>query len=51
MHNAIAIEATNNVTACPDFWIKTKTEIKKGKERFLSYNDGPGEEEIIYLDD
>jgi len=32
MHNAIAVEATNNVTACPDFWIQTKTEIKKEKK-------------------
>jgi len=51
MHNSIAVEAENNVTACPDFWIQTKTEIKKGEEIFLSYNDGPGEEEIIYRDD
>jgi len=51
MRNSIAVEAENNVTACPDFWIQTKTEIKKGEEIFLSYNDGPGEEEIIYRDD
>jgi len=51
MHNSIAVEAENNVTACPDFWIQTKMEIKKGEKIFLSYNDGPGEEEIIYRDD